>query len=104
MNSLKAIICTIGLTYFLNISMTSVYPLMLLAMFLCLFFKIKDKSDNKMMMASLGITVICTILYLVFIGNDFVLSIKYLLIILAIYFIVELLIDYFNTKIGDKNG
>lgn len=77
---------------------------MLLTMFLHVFNQIKKKNDNKVIMNSIGITVLCVVAYHISIKSKLVLSYKLFFIVLSLYFMAELLINYFNEKIGNKNG
>lgn len=84
--------------------MTSIYPLILLIMFLHVFYQINEKNYNKVIMISIGITILCAVAYLISFKNELVSPYKLFFIVLSLFFMVELLINYFNEKIGNNNG
>lgn len=99
MKIVKSILCAIGLTYLTNISLVSIFPLILLVVFLALHSKIEIIKDKKTYVLSF---VVSLLYFLVFLRKEFVLSFKYLIIFISLYSIFELLISYFCERI-DKN-
>lgn len=97
MKIVKSILCTIGLTYLTNISLVSIFPLILLVVFLALYSKIEIIKDKKAYVLS---SVMSLLYFLVFLRKEFVLSFKYLIIFTSLYLIFELLISYFFERIG----
>lgn len=99
MKIVKSILCAIGLTYLTNISLVSIFPLILLVVFLALHSKIEIIKDKKAYVLSF---IMSLLYFLVFLRKEFVLSFKYLIIFISLYLIFELLISYFCERI-DKN-
>lgn len=97
MKIVKSILCAIGLTYLTNISLVSIFPLILLVVFLALYSKIKIIKDKKVYVLSF---VMPLLYFLVFLRNEFILSFKYLSIFISLYLIFELLISYFSERVG----
>lgn len=97
MKIVKSILCAIGLTYLTNISLVSIFPLILLVVFLVLYSKIEIIKDKKVYVLSL---VMSLLYFLVFLRKEFILSFKYLIIIIYLYLIFELLISYFCERVG----
>lgn len=93
----KSILCTIGLAYLTNISLVSVFPLILLVVFLALHSKIEIIKDKKVYVLS---STMSLLYFLVFLRNEFILSFKYLIIFISLYLIFELLISYFCERVG----
>lgn len=97
MKIVKSILCAIGLTYLTNISLVSIFPLILLVVFLALHSKIEIIKDKKAYVLS---SVMSLLYFLVFLRKEFILSFKYLIIFTSLYLIFELLISYFFERIG----
>lgn len=97
MKIVKSILCTIGLTYLTNISLVSIFPLILLVVFLALYSKIEIIKDKKVYVLSF---IMSLLYFLVFLRNEFILSFKYLIIFISLYLIFELLISYFCERVG----
>lgn len=93
----KSILCTIGLAYLTNISLVSIFPLILLVVFLALHSKIEIIKDKKVYVLSSAMSLLY---FLVFLRNEFILSFKYLIIFISLYLIFELLISYFFERVG----
>ena len=93
----KSILCTIGLAYLTNISLVSIFPLILLVVFLALHSKIEIIKDKKVYVLSSAMSLLY---FLVFLRKEFILSFKYLIIFTSLYLIFELLISYFFERIG----
>lgn len=93
----KSILCTIGLAYLTNISLVSIFPLILLVVFLALHSKIEIIKDKKVYVLS---STMSLLYFLVFLRNEFILSFKYLIIFISLYLIFELLISYFCERVG----
>lgn len=93
----KSILCTIGLAYLTNISLVSIFPLILLVVFLALHSKIEIIKDKKVYVLSSAMSLLY---FLVFLRNEFILSFKYLIIFISLYLIFELLISYFCERVG----
>lgn len=97
MKIVKSILCAIGLTYLTNISLVSIFPLILLVVFLALYSKIEIIKDKKVYVLSSAMSLLY---FLVFLRNEFILSFKYLIIFISLYLIFELLISYFCERVG----
>lgn len=97
MKILKSVIATIGLIYLTNISLVSIFPLIILAVILALYSKIEIIKDKKVYVLSLAISLLYI---LIFLRKEFVFSIKYILIFISLYLIFELLLSYL---VGNKN-
>lgn len=93
----KSILCAIGLAYLTNISLVSIFPLILLVVFLDLHSKIEIIKDKKVYVLSSAMSLLY---FLVFLRNEFILSFKYLIIFISLYLIFELLISYFFERVG----
>ncbi len=99
MTIIKTIISTIGFIYMLNMSMTSIFPIILFVIFFSIYSNYEGKKNNKVILFSCAFTL----LYLLFNLNKNVSLFRLLFIILAIFFVVELLLNTIVEKIGDKN-
>lgn len=97
MKIVKSILCTIGLAYLTNVSLVSIFPLILLVVFLAVYSKIDIIKDKKVYFLS---SVISLLYFLIFLRNQFILSLKYLIIFISLYLMFELLISYFFERIG----
>ena len=97
MKIVKSILCTIGLAYLTNVSLVSIFPLILLVVFLAVYSKIDIIKDKKLYFLS---SVISLLYFLIFLRNQFILSLKYLIIFISLYLMFELLISYFFERIG----
>ena len=97
MKILKSVIASIGLIYLTNISLVSIFPLIILAVILALFSKIEIIKDKKVYVLSLAISLLYI---LIFLRKEFVFSIKHILIFISLYLIFELLLSYL---VGNKN-
>lgn len=97
MKILKSVIASIGLIYLTNISLVSIFPLIILTVFLALYSKIEIIKDKKIYVLS---SVISLLYFLIFLRKEPVFSIKYLLIFISLYLIFKLLLSYL---VGDKN-
>lgn len=96
----KSILCTIGLAYLTNISLVSIFPLILLVVFLALHSKIEIIKDKKVYVLS---SVISLLYFIIFLRTEFILSFKYIIILVSLYLIFELLISYLRERVGNKN-
>ncbi|MCI6845538.1 MAG: hypothetical protein MR840_07725 [Solobacterium sp.] len=97
MKILKSVIATIGLIYLTNISLVSIFPLIILTVFLAIYSKIEIVKDKKVYISSLMFSLLY---FLFFLRKEFVFSIKYILIFISLYLIFELLLSYL---VGNKN-
>lgn len=97
MKIVKSILCTIGLAYLTNVSLVSIFPLILLVVFLAVYSKIDIIKDKKVYFLS---SVISLLYFLIFLRNQFILSLKYLIIFISLHLMFELLISYFFERIG----
>ena len=97
MKIVKSILCSIGLTYLTNISLVSIFPLILLVVFLALYSKNKIINDKRVYVLS---SLISLAYFLAFLRDEFVLSFKYLIVFISLYLIFELLISYFREMVG----
>ena len=97
MKILKSVIASIGLIYLTNISLVSIFPLIILTVFLAIYSKIEIVKDKKVYISSLMFSLLY---FLFFLRKEFVFSIKYILIIISLYLIFELLLSYL---VGNKN-
>ena len=97
MKILKSVITSIGLIYLTNISLVSIFPLIILTAILALYSKIEIIKDKKVYILSLMFSLL---FFLIFLRKDFVFSIKYILIFISLYLIFELLLSYL---VGNKN-
>lgn len=97
MKILKSVITSIGLIYLTNISLVSIFPLIILTVILALYSKIEIIKDKKVYILSLMFSLL---FFLIFLRKDFVFSIKYILIFISLYLIFELLLSYL---VGNKN-
>lgn len=97
MKIVKSILCSIGLTYLTNISLVSIFPLILLVVFLALYSKNKIINDKRVYVLS---SLISLAYFLAFLRDEFILSFKYLIIFISLYLIFELLISYFCEMVG----
>lgn len=100
MKIVKSILCTIGLTFLTNISLVSIFPLILLVVFLTLYSKIEIIKDKKVYVLS---SVISLLYFIIFLRTEFILSFKYIIILVSLYLIFELLISYLRERVGNKN-
>lgn len=97
MKILKSVIASIGLIYLTNISLVSIFPLIILTVFLAIYSNTEIVKDKKVYVLSLAISL----LYIqIFLRKEFVFSIKYILIFISLYLIFELLLSYL---VGNKN-
>lgn len=97
MKILKSVIASIGLIYLTNISLVSIFPLIILTVILALYSKIEIIIDKKVYVLS---TLFSLLYFLIFLRKEFVFSIKYILIFISLYLIFELLLSYL---VGNKN-
>lgn len=97
MKILKSVIASIGLIYLTNISLVSIFPLIILTVFLAIYSKIEIVKDKKVYISSLMFSLLY---FLFFLRKEFVFSIKYILIFISLYLIFELLLSYL---VGNKN-
>lgn len=97
MKILKSVIASIGLIYLTNISLVSIFPLIILTVFLAIYSKIEIVKDKKVYISSL---IFSLLYFLFFLRKEFVFSIKYILIFISLYLIFELLLSYL---VGNKN-
>lgn len=97
MKILKSVIASIGLIYLTNISLVSIFPLIIMTVFSALYSKIEIIKDKKVYVLS---SVTSILYFLIFLRKEFVLSIKYILIFISLYLIFELLLSYL---VGNKN-
>ena len=97
MKIVKSILCSIGLTYLTNISLVSIFPLILLVIFLALYSKIKIINDKRVYFLS---SLISLAYFIAFLRAEFALSFKYLIVFISLYLIFELLISYFREMVG----
>ena len=74
MKILKSVITSIGLIYLTNISLVSIFPLIILTVILALYSKIEIIKDKKVYILSLMFSLL---FFLIFLRKDFVFSIKY---------------------------
>lgn len=100
MKIVKSILCAIGLTFLTNISLVSIFPLILLVIFLALYSKIEIIKDKKVYVLS---SVISLLYFIIFLRTEFILSFKYIVILVSLYLIFELLISYFHERVGNNN-
>ena len=100
MKIIKSIICASGLIYLTNMSMISIYPIMFLIVFLALYLNITIKKN----MVITAISALFTFLYLFIFLKTELFSFQYLLMIISLYLIFELLINYLLDMMGAKNG
>lgn len=97
MKFLKSVIASIGLVYLTNISLVSIFPLLILTVILALYSKIEIIKDKKVYVISLMFSLLY---FLIFLRKEFVFSIKYILIFISLYLMFELLLSYL---VGNKN-
>lgn len=97
MKILKSVIATIGLIYLTNISLVSIFPLIILTVFLAIYSNTEIVKDKKVYILSLMFSLLY---FLFFLRKEFVFSIKYILIFISLYLIFELLLSYL---VGNKN-
>lgn len=97
MKILKSVIATIGLIYLTNISLVSIFPLIILTVFLAIYSNTEIFKDKKVYILSLMFSLLY---FLFFLRKEFVFSIKYILIFISLYLIFELLLSYL---VGNKN-
>lgn len=97
MKILKSVIASIGLIYLTNISLVSIFPLIILTVILALYSKIEIIINKKVYVLS---TLFSLLYFLIFLRKEFVFSIKYILIFISLYLIFELLLSYL---VGNKN-
>lgn len=97
MKFLKSVIATIGLIYLTNVSLVSIFPLIILTVFLAIYSNTEIVKDKKVYILSLMFSLLY---FLIFLRKEFVFSIKYILIFISLYLIFELLLSYL---VGNKN-
>lgn len=97
MKILKSAIATIGLIYLTNVSLVSIFPLIILTVFLAIYSNTEIVKDKKVCILSLMFSLLY---FLIFLRKEFVFSIKYILFFISLYLIFELLLSYL---VGNKN-
>lgn len=84
-------------------SMTSIYPIILFFVFIGVFSKYEVNFDKKILIYSLIIIFIYESISYFLLNKKDIFNIKSIFIFLALYYVIELLLNIAKEKAGGKN-